>query len=293
MMKRIGGAVLAAMLMTAWGAGMAAAASITVCEDKNLRGRCLTLQHGVNDLRDWGISNSISSFRIDAGVWRICTGLNFSGECQRFASSVGNLNGTVFQDSISSLRPVRRGQGGGQGTEAAAIAIYSQPGYRGRSWVFSDDIPDLRLLGLNNQVSSIRVLGGRWQICARINYGGCVNITGNIPDLRGSGFNNVISSIREGGYAGGPVGPGPVQPQIIVYQDSGYRGRNRTIAGNIADLDDVGMNESISSVRVLGGVWEFCFNRGFRGGCITIARDVVNMQNLNANDAISSIRRLQ
>ena len=63
-------------------AAAATAAEIQVCEHKNYGGRCITLRHGVNDLNDWGMSNTISSFRITSGTWRLCTLDNLQGTCQ-------------------------------------------------------------------------------------------------------------------------------------------------------------------------------------------------------------------
>ena len=89
------------------GAAAAAAAEIQVCEHKNYGGRCVTLLHGVNDLRE-GMSNLISSFPIRSGTWRMCGAPNLQGACQDFTRSVPDLAGTRLQDSVSSLRPGTR-----------------------------------------------------------------------------------------------------------------------------------------------------------------------------------------
>ncbi len=52
-------AAVAGLVVTllAVGAVGAAAAEIQVCEHKNYGGRCVTLLHGVNDLREWGMAS--------------------------------------------------------------------------------------------------------------------------------------------------------------------------------------------------------------------------------------------
>ena len=193
MFQRTAAAIIAAIGLT-MGASAATAAEIQVCEHVNYTGRCVTLLHGVNDLRDWGMSNAISSFRIRSGTWRLCSGPNLEGACQDFSRSVPDLRGNRLQDAVSSLRPVRPGTGGG----GTAIVVYTAPNYRGRSMVFSDDVSDLRRLGLNDEISSLRVLGGRWVVCTDINYVGCRAVGEDIPNLGAIGWGGRISSIREG-----------------------------------------------------------------------------------------------
>ncbi|NWH07088.1 MAG: hypothetical protein HXY22_00285 [Alphaproteobacteria bacterium] len=288
-------AALAVIFLLAAGTASASAEpSITVCEDNDMRGRCVTLRHGVNNLRDWGISNAISSFRINSGAWLLCNGVDFRGDCRRFTNSVRNLNGTPFQDAVSSLRPVRRD---GSGSERSAIVIYERTNFRGRSWVFTDDIANLAALGLNDQGSSVRVLGGTWQICRHSGYRGCYTIREDIADMRAVGLNNQISSIREG-YRGPDDWDGPGRPgggrgaEITLYRDSGYRGPSRTIRYEESNLAAIGFNDAASSLRLSGGRWQLCSDSGFRGRCVTVDGDVGNLADWRMNDSISSVRRI-
>jgi hypothetical protein len=219
---------------------------------------------------------------------------------------------------VSSLRPVRPGSGGG----GTAIVVYTAPNYRGRSWVFSDDISDLRRLGLNDRISSVRVLGGRWVICTDINFVGCRAIGDDIPDLNAIGWSNRISSIREGqnwwnagggfrGYGGGYEGGGRPGyegggrpgygggqtrggyenqvPTMVLFQDSDFRGRSYSTQREVRNLADVGFNDMASSIRVSGGRWQVCTDKNFRGQCLIITRDM-NQLATNFTRQISSIR---
>jgi hypothetical protein len=303
-------------------AAAATAAEIQVCEHKNYGGRCITLLHGVNDLRDWGMSNTISSFRIRSGTWRMCSAPNLEGACQDFTRSVSDLSGTRLQDAISSLRPVRSGSGGG----GTAIVVYTAPNFRGRSLVFSDDIADLRRVNLNDRISSIRVLGGRWVICTDINYVGCRSVAADIPDLNALGWGSRISSIREGqnwwnagggsrgygggyqgegrpGYGGGYEGEGRPGygsgqgrgggenqvPTVVLFQDPDFRGRSFSTQREVRNLVDVGFNDMAASIRVSGGRWQVCTDKNFRGQCLIITRDT-NQLATNFIRQISSIR---
>jgi hypothetical protein len=292
------------------GATVAAAAEIQVCEHKNYGGRCITLLHGVNDLRDWGMSNTISSFRIRSGTWRMCSAPNLQGTCQDFTRAVSDLSGTRLQDAISSLRPVRSGSGGG----GTAIVVYTAPNFRGRSLVFSDDIADLRRVNLNDRISSVRVLGGRWVICTDINYVGCRSVAADIPDLNAIGWGGRISSIREGqnwwnagggsrGYGGGYEGEGRPGygagqgrggsgnevPTLMLFAEPNFRGRSYSTQREVRNLTDVGFNDMASSIRVSGGRWQVCTDKDFRGQCLIITRDTGELAT-NFMRQISSIR---
>jgi len=283
----------------------AAAAEIQVCEHKNYGGRCITLKHGVNDLNDWGMSNTISSFRVRSGTWRLCTQDNLQGACQDFSRSVSDLSGGRLQDQVSSLRPVREGSGAG----GTAIVVYSAPEFRGRSLVLSHDEADLRRVGLNDRIGSVRVLGGRWQICSDIDYAGCRSVTGDIPDLGAIGWGSRVSSIREGnrswgdstgrpnygsGYnpGGGGYGDGGYQnrvPTLTLFDDQGFRGRSYSAQREVRNLADVGFNDMAASIRLSGGRWEVCTDKNFKGQCLIVDRDSYQLAT-NFLRQISSIR---
>jgi hypothetical protein len=313
-------AAVAGLVVTllAVGAARAVAAEIQVCEHKNYGGRCVTLLHGVNDLRDWGMSNTISSFRIRSGNWRMCSAPNLQGACQDFSRSVSDLSGTRLQDAVSSLRPVRGGSGGG----GTAIVVYTAPNFRGRSLVFSDDISDLRRVNLNDRISSVRVLGGRWVICTDINYVGCRSVAADVPDLGAIGWGGRISSIREGqnwwnagggsrgygsgyegggrpGGTGGGYGTGGGQgrggsenqvPTMVLYQEPNFRGRSYSTQREVRNLVDAGFNDMAVSIRVSGGGrWQVCTDKNFQGQCLIITREM-NELATNFTRQISSIR---
>ena len=290
------------------GATAAAAAEIQVCEHKNYGGRCVTLLHGVNDLREWGMAGIISSFRVQSGTWRLCTGTDLHGSCQDFTRSVPDLSGNRLQDAVVSLRPVRTGSG----ASGMAIVVYTAPNYRGRSLVFSDDAVDLRQQGLNDRIASVRVLGGRWQICADINYVGCRSVTADIPDLGAIGWGSRISSIREGerwwgesggrqggtggGYPSGGYGTGGGRggyqaevPTVVLFAEPNFRGRSYSTQREVRNLVDVGFNDMTSSIRVSGGRWQVCTDKNFQGQCLIITRDTGELA-ANFMRQISSIR---
>jgi hypothetical protein len=94
-----------------------------------------------------------------------------------------------------------------------------------------------------------------------------------------------------GGSGGGGYG-GPPSTGLIVYENPDYRGLRFEVADSITDLYSSGLDDQITSVRVLRGSWQLCTGRDFSGQCWTIEADNPNLKALGANDKVSSIRRL-
>jgi len=89
-----------------------------------------------------------------------------------------------------------------------------------------------------------------------------------------------------GGWGGGP-------PGLIVFENPNYKGLRLEISDTVPDLAGSGLDDLITSVRVLRGSWLLCSARDFRGDCQTIDADSPNLKTINLNDRVSSIRRVR
>jgi hypothetical protein len=79
----------------------------------------------------------------------------------------------------------------------ADIVVFEDINFRGHSLRIDGPVPDLRRFRFNDEISSIRVFEGAWEICEDINFQGrCVVIDRDVIDMRRLGMNDVISSIR-------------------------------------------------------------------------------------------------
>lgn len=88
-----------------WGGGRN---SITVYEDSNFRGRSMSFNEAIPDLRNSGLNDRISSMQLRGGAWEVCTDARFRGDCRVVSGDIRNLD-RAFNDKISSLRPARGG----------------------------------------------------------------------------------------------------------------------------------------------------------------------------------------
>lgn len=302
--------LLSLLALLAASLGAAQAARITLCEDANFRGRCVTLAHGVETLDGLGMNDRISSIRVDGEAWELCTDAHFQGDCAMLSGSQRDLASTAFQDRISSLRPQREiggeNWGGANAGQNSGIVVYQDANFSGRSRSFTSDVPDLSRFGMNDSISSVRVFSGRWRLCRHANYQDCFEVDSRaIRDLSEVGFNDAVSSIqlvrpgdgggwRHDGHQGRDEDRGGDGRGVaILFEDANFGGRGLEVREAIPDLSRSGFNDRVSSIRILSGRWLVCQDANFQGRCIEIDRNVTDLSRLIFNDVASSIRPLR
>jgi hypothetical protein len=112
-------------------------------------------------------------------------GTRYSGQRKAVTSSVSNLRSIDFNDRASSLRIAR---------------------------------------------------GEVWEICVNANYDDCRVVDDDVPDLGVIGLNREISSMRPRFNGRGGGGPAIGRPRIVFYSEIGYRGRSTTLERDTPNL---------------------------------------------------------
>ena len=81
---------------------------------------------------------------------------------------------------------------------ASNITFFQRDGFNGRSFSTSERIANFNRYGFNDRANSIRVRGGRWEVCTAPRFEGrCVVLRrGDYPSLREAGLEDRISSAR-------------------------------------------------------------------------------------------------
>lgn len=181
-------------------------------EDANFSGRQISVTEGVRDLSRWGFNDRVSSVRLQGGRWQACTDADFSGRCVVLYGNVKNMEPLGVNDQISSIRRMHdggnQGWGGGGGWAGDggnfgekphdAAVLYADADYRGRQIRIVGEVADLSRLGFNDQVSSMRMSSGRWEVCSDANFRGrCQVVSGNVASFDRQGMNDSISSVRQ------------------------------------------------------------------------------------------------
>jgi hypothetical protein len=169
------------------------------------------------DIRDLGnLRNRISSVRVQGRAEiTLFEHPDFQGREVTVTGGVSDMKqlGRFWNDEVDSLRVSAPGfRGGRPGREerrADRVCVYQHVGYQGNSQCFDagDDVRDLRSLGWNDGISSIRTFGrSRAAFFEDSEFQGQrLIVDGDIPDLThvntgGRGhWNDRISSLRVGG----------------------------------------------------------------------------------------------
>ncbi|RYG07000.1 MAG: hypothetical protein EON96_22280 [Caulobacteraceae bacterium] len=87
------------------------------------------------------------------------------------------------------------GNGGGWGGRAS-ITVYRDANFRGATYTFNEEIPNLANSGMNDAISSMQ-LRGDWEVCTDAYFrGNCQVIRQDVRNLQNWGLNDRISSLR-------------------------------------------------------------------------------------------------
>lgn len=159
-------------------------------------GAQLALHVAVNRLSDevYNFNDTARSVVVQRGRWQLCEHADYHGECVVVGPGRHVLQGRLH-GKLSSLRPVwgtdnraMPGRGG--------VVLFEHSGFQGRELMIGDATPNLVEAGFNDRVSSIEVVGGRWEFCTDIDYGGqCFFLTPGRHQLDRA-LNDRISSLR-------------------------------------------------------------------------------------------------
>lgn len=84
-------------------------AQITLYPGEGWRGRPISANNSIRDLRSVGFDDRASSVVVEGGRWEVCEDPNFGGECKILRrGSYESLRGMGMNNSISSIRAVPR-----------------------------------------------------------------------------------------------------------------------------------------------------------------------------------------
>lgn len=238
-----------------------------ICLDINYGNRCQVVTRSIANLRSIGWDDRISSLRrVGGGGFgrgprgpdgpgggfggglTVFTDTNYQGESASFRSDTPDLQGYGLNDQISSIR--------------------IPPG---ESWEVCQDID----------------YGNRCQILTR-----------SIDNLRSIGWDNRISSLRRVAGGRGMFGrgsnPGPgISGGVTVFRDTNFRGESASFRDTTPDLVPFGLNDQISSIRIPPGEsWEICQDVNFGNRCQVLTRSISDLDDIGWDDRISSLRRV-
>ncbi|MBI5940182.1 MAG: beta/gamma crystallin family protein [Caulobacterales bacterium] len=176
---------------------------------------------------------------------------------------------------------------------AVGMFILAAPAMAAPPWQGAyDDLPDG---SYQRSCRDLTAFNGRLYGRCQSPGGAFVDTELNFRSCPRGRVSNVRGQLQCEGYDDGPNWGGGGfggAPGLIVYENPDYRGMRLEVSDSIPDLYGSGLDDQITSARVLRGSWQICTGRDFNGKCWVLDADNPNLKPLGANDNISSIRRL-
>jgi Beta/Gamma crystallin len=81
---------------------------------------------------------------------------------------------------------------------------------------------------------------------------------------------------------------------LRVFEHAEFAGRSATLTRDTPDFRSIGLNDTVSSLRVAGReVWEVCEGRNYSGRCEVVSGIESDLRRHGWNDTISSARRVR
>ncbi len=235
-----------------------------VCEDARFNGKCMILRPGrYPSLATMGLNNRVSSVRevkrnarvddrryapipVATGQITFYAHESFQGQAFTTEQQVGNFQRHGFNDRASSAVVL------GDRWE-----VCDEAQFNGRCVVLRPGkYPSFSAMGLNDRVSSVRIVEGNARIDDRH-------------------------------YAPIPV----AASQITFYENASFQGRTFTTEQQVGNFQRYGFNDRASSAIVLGERWEVCDDAWFHGGCVVLRPGKYpSFSAMGLNDRVSSVR---
>jgi hypothetical protein len=85
-------------------------------------------------------------------------------------------------------------------------------------------------------------------------------------------------------------GYGGRAPAVILFSKPGFQGHSFYADHEVRKLSTKDMDDKVSSIRVLAGVWQVCVDDKFEGRCEIVDHSMPDTQVINMDNKISSVR---
>lgn len=79
-------------------------------------------------------------------------------------------------------------------------------------------------------------------------------------------------------------------PLAIFYTKDYFGGRSFTADHEVRKMGSKDMEDNVSSIRVVRGVWQICVDDNFQGRCEIVDHSIRTLTDLHMDDKISSVR---
>ncbi|XP_054251135.1 beta/gamma crystallin domain-containing protein 2 [Indicator indicator] len=228
----------------------------------------------VPDATSWELSHTIS-IRVIRGGWVMYERPRFHGRKCVLAEGDVEIDNPWAAYGLSGQpagsRPFRIGSFKRvvQDYCTPEISLFTGENGTGARLRFTGSAEDTRAQGQALAAASIIVHSGLWLVYSKPFFDDDPYVLepGGYPNLKAWGAKDPSICSMHPIRLGCPVVERPAEPQVLVYEATGFQGRSFTISRDLYDLK--GLAEAtlatVGSLHVLGGCWVGYEKEGFRG----------------------------
>ncbi|XP_075578289.1 LOW QUALITY PROTEIN: beta/gamma crystallin domain-containing protein 2 [Pelecanus crispus] len=149
------------------------------------------------------------------------------------------------------------------------ISLFTEENGEGTRLKFTDSAEDTRTRGQALAAASIVVHSGLWLVYSKPFFDDDPYVLepGGYPNLKAWGAKDPSICSMHPIRLGCPVVERPGEPQVLIYEATGFQGRSFTISRDVYDLKRLPgpALPTVGSLHVLGGCWVGYEKEGFRG----------------------------
>ena len=157
----------------------------------------------------------------------------------------------------------------------AEAIVYKQQNFAGEQLPVRGAAYDLAAVNFHDQISSIVVHSGAWEVCTQPNFrGDCMILQPGSYGALESRINHRIESMREAPQyalearrAEAAVSRDPNAAALELFASPGFRGKAHPVRRDARTLVETGFDAQAGSMVVREGVWQGCTEPGYQGVC--------------------------
>uniref|UniRef100_A0A669Q2R1 Crystallin beta-gamma domain containing 2 n=1 Tax=Phasianus colchicus TaxID=9054 RepID=A0A669Q2R1_PHACC len=243
------------------------AASIILFSEAGFAGQRREIWGDVPDATSWELSHKIS-IRVIRGGWVMYEKPRFHGrKCVLAEGDVEIDNPWIV--ALPDSATIHSVLSPHQDYRTPEISLFAEENGEGARLQFSDSAEDTRVQGQSLTASSIIVHSGLWLVYSKPFFDDDPYVLepGGYPSLKAWGAKDPSICSMHPIRLGCPVVERPGEPQVLIYEDTGFQGHSFIVSRDIYDLKRLPELPlpTVGSMRVLGGCWVGYEKEGFRG----------------------------
>lgn len=167
---------------------------------------------------------------------------------------------------------------------AERLRAFSAANYQGQERVYRDRVADLNAGEAAHAIVSVRVVTGRWLLCANANFSGdCAWLGHDVPSLPELGFKALPGSLRPERIPvilrnWGGRRPAP-RESLVLFERADYDGAWTALPDSVPDFGAAHLT-SPGSIVLGNGAWRLCTGVDYTGRCLIVTASAWDIPNV-------------